>query len=295
MSVRLIIPCLLATALTFMGGPVRAVDERAAIAFAFPASQACGLNPQAGGVLASAGPPGRVVLEDGRVIRLSDFLFSGGSERWQSVLTPYLGRRITLMSAGEKPGLIGPHAHIFVLQAPDQPPIWLQRALLSEGQGVFYVYPGKSSCSKPLLEEESRARAAGVGRWADFLALTGVEVTGPQPIPSKILVAEATDPVLPIATGRYGIIHGHVLSIGAQGSWTYLNFGVDFHKDFTIRLTKTAEKALLKHGFTTKDLIDTEIEVRGILQNSGGALIDVFDMAQLTLLDRSQRPGNPSH
>lgn len=259
-----------------------------------PVLRACALEEVEQAVLTAAGPPGLVMLDNGRMIRLSDVLIFADEAAWQALLAPFLGRRVTLWRSDIKPGLAGDHAHMVLLDNRlAAPSIWLQDTLLATGQGAVYIYPGMTACHRALKAAEQAARQAGAGHWAHERAEGTNMVIGPQRFLSNMIIGQATDPVLSTAIGRYGIITGHVLSIGKQGRWAYLNFGTNFATDFTVRLTATAEKQLLNHGFTTKDLVNVHIEVRGVLQNRGGPLIDVFDLAQITLPNRPQTLERP--
>ena len=47
------------------------------------------------------------------------------------------------------------------------PPVWVQQAMLAQGQARVYSFPDNRACLAELMAAETRARAGGLGIWGD--------------------------------------------------------------------------------------------------------------------------------
>lgn len=242
---------------------------------------ACGLKPAAPGTVVEAKTTGAFRLQDGRKLKLSGVRTAPSPK----LLENLVGRSVIPYQAAKRADRTNfTAAHILLPDtAGDQEPIWLQQALLQQGQAFIYIYPDQVSCAKALRSSENTARKAGLGIWGLDL-LGAAPMSGLQALPA-IFLGQANQMVAETAAGHYGIIRGLVISTGSAGRWRYLNFGRNYTQDFTVRLTASVEKHLSDHGFTLKGLKNRTIEVRGIIQSNGGPLIDVFDKAQMVILE----------
>lgn len=249
----------------------------------------CGLKQEAAGKIASVNPLGRLQLEDGRKYRLSGiWLLVAGDEPAVSQL---VGRSILPFRASKGPdrlGFIAAHILLDPLSVTSKGPRpsvqnWLQAELLSAGKGFIYLYPGHESCADNLRSYEAKAREERTGLWSkvlrDDIANTAQVQSG------ALIVGDANDLEIESASGRYGIISGIVISTGESGRWRYLNFGDNYASDFTVRMTARVEKRLIEQGLTIKGLKDMHVRVRGVIQSKGGPLIDVFDAAQIEMME----------
>lgn len=224
---------------------------------------------------------GALSLQDGRKLKLSGVRIGAS----KSPLRDLVGQTIIPYPAAKAPDRTGfTPAHILLpAKTENQSPVWLQQNLLRQGHAFIYIYPDQISCADALRSSEESARQSGVGIWnLDLLRPT--PISAPKGTQAFFLGSAgqfATDR----AVGHYGIIRGVVLSTGSAGRWRYLNFGGSYAQDFTVRLTANVEKRLSEHGFTLKGLKNRTIEVRGIVQSNGGPLIDVFDAAQIVIME----------
>lgn len=196
-----------------------------------------------------------------------------------------VGQTIRPYPAAKRPDRTGfTPAHILLTeQADPHPTVWLQQLLLQQGHAHIYIYPDQISCAGALHTAEKMARQSGTGIWElDLIRPTPISTRPDSP---AFFLGVAGHFATEHAVGHYGIIRGLVLSTGSAGRWHYLNFGRNYAQDFTVRLTSNVEKRLSEHGFTLKGLINRTIEVRGVIQSNRGPLIDVFDAAQIMIME----------
>ncbi len=243
--------------------------------------QLCNLTPSEPGIILKAGATGELSLQDGRKLKLSGVRIAATRYPLRNLVgqsvRPYLAA-----SRADRTGYTP--AHILLMDQTDsQHDIWLQKSLLQKGYAHIYIYPDQISCADQLRSHEQAARQSGLGLWKLDLMR-----------PTTISLPDAAHPVFlgraghfdaQRAAGHYGIIRGRVLSTGHAGRWHYLNFGKNYAQDFTVRLTANVEKRLSEHGFTLKELKNRTVEVRGVVQSDKGPLIDVFDAAQIVIME----------
>lgn len=156
----------------------------------------------------------------------------------------------------------------FILSTPeaiDQPPL-LQERLAALGLARIDVDTMSNACAKRLLNAEQKARQAKLGLWKEAQY---------QPKPSNSLHLSAI-------VSTYQLVHGRVRTVSRKDHGTsYLNFGPDWKKDFTVTLS---EKSLTRWEAENKSLDalkNAYIYVRGWVETRGGPLIRVHHPEQL--------------
>jgi hypothetical protein len=112
-----------------------------------------------------------------------------------------------------------------------------------------------------MLAIERKARAARRGLWAEPAFM-------------------AQDPTaLAASAGRFRIVRGRVLRVAPTERYVYLNFGRDWRADFTVR-AQAAELA----GLDLASLAGRLVEVRGVVLEAGGPLIELSHPQQIQVL-----------
>jgi endonuclease YncB( thermonuclease family) len=143
--------------------------------------------------------------------------------------------------------------------------LWLQGALLEQGLAQVQTRPGEAARAAEMLALEQAARAAGRGLWAEAAFM-------PQ------------DPrALQDSAGRFRIVRGRVLRVAPTGSYVYLNFGADWRADFTVRVRRSELKGALA-GTDVEALAGRLVEVRGVVLEAGGPLIELSHPEQIQVL-----------
>lgn len=150
-----------------------------------------------------------------------------------------------------------------------------QTALVEQGLAVvnplLWRAPNDPSLAKalpPLLAAEQHARAAERGLWAKG---------GRQVEPASGLIS--TD------DGLMHIVQGAVHSVSEVRNIWYLNFGVNWRRDFTVRLDKAQAKAWEKsQAIPLASLKGRQVRVRGWPRWANGPLIELTSPYMLEVL-----------
>ncbi|HVZ04779.1 thermonuclease family protein [Hyphomicrobium sp.] len=263
-------------------------------AFAFSAGAAethvtpCTLNPGPIHTVTRVLDGETLVLDDGSAVRLMGALAprarDANAERgvWppeidaiKALSDLVLGKRVKLAFGGRQRDRYGRFlAQVFLeYRGTEQ---WVQGTLLTAGHARMYGLPGSFACARELLAHEAEARRARLGLWSN-----GVYRVMPANHPGALMKLR----------GKYERVMGSVATIGKTKSTTYLNFGADWHSDFTVRIGKKVlaanpDFARIVDGLTAKRII-----VRGWIERRNGPLIDVVDPSQIEVQGDD---GNPN-
>jgi hypothetical protein len=84
--------------------------------------------------------------------------------------------------------------------------------------------------------------------------------------------------------GRFGIVEGRVVSVAERSNWSFVNFGADWHTDFTIAVAAGDRKALRGGGIDLAALKGAKVRVRGWIRDWNGPLIEVTHAEQIERL-----------
>jgi endonuclease YncB( thermonuclease family) len=143
--------------------------------------------------------------------------------------------------------------------------LWLQGALLERGLVQVQTRPGEAARAEAMLALERPARAARRGLWAE---------------PGLVQEAGA----LQDSVGRFRIVRGRVLRVAPTERHVYLNFGADWRRDFTVRIGQELTRSLASSGLDLAGLAGREVEVRGVVLEAGGPLIELSHPEQMQVL-----------
>ena len=128
-------------------------------------------------------------------------------------------------------------------------------------EGLAWADPGERDtlCNPGLLQREQAARLARRGMWA-----------------GAVLPLKATEPdALREAAGRSVIVEGIVVSLGERPRVTYLNFGRDFARDFSVVIPKRQWAALLRARPDAARLRGRSVRVRGVIEMRRGPAMEI--------------------
>jgi micrococcal nuclease len=125
---------------------------------------------------------------------------------------------------------------------------------------------------RELLEHEHVARQAGLGLWA-----SAAYAAQPAAKPRELLRLRNT----------YEIVEGTVVHVAATKGRTYLNFGSDWHSDFTAGIEARVLRANPDWAKTVAALEGQHVEVRGWIQYRNGPYIDIEDPSQIAVIDEA--------
>ncbi|HVZ14848.1 MAG TPA: thermonuclease family protein [Bauldia sp.] len=161
------------------------------------------------------------------------------------------------------------HAYVFAGGVP------VAQALLEEGLARAREYPDESACFGPFLAAEAPALVAGRGLWAL----------------SQFRPVSADDSSLAEKNGLYALVEGRIDSVGHGTRMTFLDFGRDFRRDFTVMVPQELAVELAGAGLDPASLTGKRVRVRGVLEQSGGPAIVLDDAAALVVIDKANDTG----
>jgi micrococcal nuclease len=218
-----------------------------------------------------------LVLADGRVLRLAGveapktYLARPGAEIEAVAVA---ARRALERLAGGKRVAIRPvepardrHGRIRA-ELTLEDGTWLQQAMVERGFVRVRPFAGEDSCLDALRAGEREAREARRGLWRD----------------AEFSVVSAYDPSLIERNGLYVVVEGRVISVGHGDRVDFLNFGHVWRRDFTVLVGATAARRLAESGRSTDTMIGKRVQVRGIMEESGGPAIRLSDPGEIEIL-----------
>ncbi|RED51478.1 thermonuclease family protein [Aestuariispira insulae] len=155
------------------------------------------------------------------------------------------------------------HAQIYLADGR-----WLNGEAVARGLArVSGQYDSSPQILGQLLTIETKARAAGLGQWG---RASGFRVIAAEPFGAR--------------AGRFMLVRGRILAVAVRSRFTYLNFGPDWRRDFTIGIPKGKIRAFRKAGIDPARLAGREILVRGWVEWRNGPFIELETPILLQIL-----------
>ncbi len=228
----------------------------------------CSFAPQGEGRVAEIIDGRSFRLADGREIRMAGIepVPSDTAANGTRALTAILaGRDVSLRGEDDTPDRYGRQT-AFVFLAPSDTPV--QTLLLAEGEALVSAEIADKECEGILMMAEAQARQAKKGVWNGSTAIKNAE------IPDDILTV----------IGRFAVVEGRVLSVRQAGTTTYLNFGRNWTRDFTVTISRRTLPAIEAAGIALKSLENRQIRVRGFLESRTGPRIELLRAGQIEVL-----------
>ena len=134
---------------------------------------------------------------------------------------------------------------------------WVQAALLKAGLARVSIAPDRTECASELFAAEAQGRAARTGLWS----LPAYAIRTPQTVGHD--------------AGSFQIVQGKVLNAGLKNGRAYLNFGADWHSDFTVVVAPEDMANFRRIGVDPRSYAGQTIRVRGLVQYLNGPEIEV--------------------
>jgi micrococcal nuclease len=228
----------------------------------------------AGGAVQAVEDGATLTLTDGKVVRLAGLLapvaplamakdapWPAAEAARQALADRVIGQTLTLHAAQDKPD----RRDRLVGQAVPADGTWLQRELLRQGCDRLELTRETAPLAPLLLKAEADARKHRRGLWR-----------------LPIYAVRAPDGLTARDTGSFVLVEGKVLSIAPTHEATYLDFALDWHRGFTVRIPHAALQRA--QGFDPATLEGRKLRVRGWLVYEGRPILDLADAAALELL-----------
>lgn len=160
-------------------------------------------------------------------------------------------------------------AHLFVER--DNAQRWVQGRLLADGHARAYAPTEAFVCADEMLAHERAARQSRRGIWANAAYFERAAYR------TRELMRQR---------GTFQIVSGRVRTVSEVKSAIYLNFGADWHSDFTagVRLGKGA---VWQVAFTEKvrALEGRRVRVRGWIDRRNGPYVEIGHPSEIEVLD----------
>lgn len=136
--------------------------------------------------------------------------------------------------------------------------VWVQGALIANGLARAWPTPSNPELWEKMYALEDEARKAGRGLWAESS-------------PHRLLHANDMFP----EGERFAVVEGTIKKIATINNVTYLNFGDDWKKDFTIGIASPVRQSMGKHGTDALALQGRTVRVRGWMRPYNGPYIEL--------------------
>ncbi len=144
---------------------------------------------------------------------------------------------------------------------------WLQSLMITRGWARVYSTSDYAYAVDDLYTLEDKTRDIKSGLWSyDSYAVREI--------------SEIDDRI-----GRFEIVEGRVFEVAETKKATYMNFGEDWRKDFTLKMDWRARRLFKKLGIDPSIYEGKNIQVRGWVSWNGGPMMDLTHPEQIRLLD----------
>ncbi len=145
--------------------------------------------------------------------------------------------------------------------------IWVQQEMLKLGMARVYTFPDNRAVIPQMLAAEKQARHAKRGIWQHpFYAIRSPDFL------YKVI-------------GTFQIIEGVVMDVAFVKGTTYLNYGADWRKDFTVKISSKVGRLFKKEGLAPLSLKGKRLRVRGWLKERNGPLIEATHPEQIEVIE----------
>ncbi len=146
---------------------------------------------------------------------------------------------------------------------------WIEGQLVREGLAMVWPNPSNPELLADLYTEEQKARQEKLGIWAE----NGIEIQTPETVKTHLNSVQ--------------IIEGRVENASLTKNNLYLNFEQNWKEDFTVGISKALQKEFSKQNISLQSLKGKYIRIRGWVRNYNGPYIELEQIGQLELLDKS--------
>lgn len=200
-----------------------------------------------------------VVLDTGDVARLAGILAPVEKAALEDLV---LGQRVTLDY-----GAVSRDRHGRLLaQFHDATGRWVQGALVDAGLARVYTTRDSRAPAAALLALERGAREAGRGAWGDG---------------RFVVLAPGTD----LPRHAFSLVEGIVRDVAVVRGRTYLNFGADWHSDFTVTIGPKDATLFVEAGLDPAALEGRRVRIRGWIGERNGPMIEATHPEQIEVLE----------
>lgn len=145
--------------------------------------------------------------------------------------------------------------------------IWVQGMIVALGMARARTEKDNTEMAQEMYALEQNARAEELGLWA----MEAYSIATPESVKAGI--------------GSFQIVEGTVRSVSMKQNRTYLNFGANWQKDFTVTIPPESRRAFAKAGINLLDWNGRTLRVRGWVGFYNGPTIEIDHPQAIELLD----------
>lgn len=155
--------------------------------------------------------------------------------------------------------------------------LWQEKLLEA---GLVILLPEGDRPIDALIAAEQSAMSRKIGLWAPrqdaaYHYAASSEIDGALPDAAQ-------------AVGRFAVIDGILKRIEDREWRSYLNFGSDWRRDFTVMVDRDMRDAIQAAGQHMEDWIGTRIRVRGMIEDRGGPYLELTNPAAICIEKMAQ-------
>ena len=225
-----------------------------------------------------------VVLADGRVVRMVGIqapklpLGRKGFRKW-----PLADEAKAALSSMSLDMTVTPHTggrdrdrwSRLLAHLENQDGLWLQGAMLRMGLARVYSFADNTALVGEMLALEALARADGLNIWSNpFYAIRSASgASGYE--------------------NSFQLVEGVITTTANVRGRVYLNFGEDYHTDFTILIPPKVRRAFERAGQDLLELEGHNVRVRGWLKEYNGPMVELSHPEQLEVLGKAETKKDP--
>jgi hypothetical protein len=211
---------------------------------------------------------GDLVAASGRTLSLADLRLDPAAA---GHLSAFAGEAVAITLFGGPDRWSRIPARIVVARTGQDLASWL----LDRGLAVVDIGERSDVCRPSLIGLETEPRRQKRGAWASW------------PLP-------ADEPeALAARVGQFAVVEGRVVSVGERARWTYLNFGRDFARDFSVSISRRNWQAMRDAGLSADALTGRTVRVRGILDRRRAPGMEVTSAAMIEPLGEARQVRPP--
>ena len=230
--------------------------------------------------------PLRVQLQDGRIVQLAGIDIPDNdparpgplaSQTFDELKKLLLNKQATLyQTKNEGEGRRNRMGHYLGHLETHDGKFWVQGFLIKNG--LARIQPGQDhiEMAASMLALENEAIKHKRGLWA-------ADKFG-------VLTPETAES----AMNGWVIVEGKIAKTGMANNVSFLNFGPDWRKDFTIGIEGEVRRQMAKRGLDTMNLTGKNVRVRGWVESYNGPYIKLSNAIWLEILPDAAPQGNLS-
>ncbi len=152
--------------------------------------------------------------------------------------------------------------------------VWVQGAMIANGVARAMPTPINPELAEQMYALENEAISAGKGLWAKD---------------SRHRLLQADAPIESL--GRITVVEGTVQKISTLSNTTYLNFGPDWRKDFTIGIPTAIRQKMIRQNIDPFRLQGQKLRVRGWIREYNGPYIELEHPVLLQRIESNDAKG----